>query len=220
MTNPAPGNDPDDPDRIPTQAELDAEDLAEIARTSKDREITERYPQRPVDPGPPPRALTRDALGAWIVAVVTAAICIVYSFATLGSIFERLTERLEPDMGDVKQINPGATASSMAHFWPIMLLTGWIVTLALSYPLLVGIAKHHSRNLRSIYSALVLVIMLFTPVVADLLFNYPGVPSAMRILAWTSFAALGVSVLMVFRSSVGAWLPPSMRVQPLRVFRG
>lgn len=219
MTNPGTGGGPDDSDRIPTQAELDAEDLAELARTSKDRELTERYPSRAVDPGPPPPALTRSAPAAWWIGAATAAVCIVYAFATLGSIIDRLTERLGADMEQARQIDPNADPASMATFWPWALLIGWILALAISYVLLRGIATHHSRNLRSIYVAVVVLSMLFTPVVSDLLFNYDDVASVFRWLPWVSVAALAVSVVMVFRSTVGAWLPPSMRVKPSRVFR-
>ncbi|MEZ5212395.1 hypothetical protein MYK68_01620 [Gordonia sp. PP30] len=219
MTFPGPHGDDDD-ERIPTQAELDAEDLAELARTSRDADLAARYPRRPADPGPPPAALVRDAVWAWYLSAVAALVCVIFGFATLGATRARLQARLEPQMEGVKQIDAHAQASSMAHFWPLALLIGWLIAMALSYPLLVNIAKHHSRNLRSIYAALSVVIILFVPLISDLLFKYPEVSPVIRVLAWVSVGALLLSVLMTFRRAAGAWLPSSTRIKPGRVRRG
>lgn len=219
MTLPGAWRDPDDPDRFPTQAELDAEDLAELARTSQDRALTERYPRRPDDPGPAPVALTRDALWMWYLSAGSALVCLIYGLATLGSEIDRLTTRLEPQMADVQTIDAQATAASIAGFWPPALLIGWLLAMAVTYPLLTGIARHHSRNLRSVYAAVCVVVALFVPLIADLLFAYDEVPTLIRVLAWISFGALLVSVVMTFRGSIGRWLPESMRVKPSRVWR-
>ncbi|GAC58162.1 hypothetical protein GOHSU_31_00230 [Gordonia hirsuta DSM 44140 = NBRC 16056] len=219
MTLPGAWRDPDDPDRIPTQAELDAEDLAELARTSQDRALTERYPRRPDDPGPAPVALTRDAMWMWYLSAATALVCLIYGLATLGSEIDRLTARLEPQMADVQTIDAQATAASIAGFWPPALLIGWLLAMAVTYPLLTGIARHHSRNLRSVYAAVCVVVALFVPLIADLLFAYDEVPAVIRVLAWVSFGALLASVVMTFRGGIGRWLPESMRVKPSRVWR-
>lgn len=219
MTTPGQWGDPDDEDRLPTQAELDAEDLAELARTSRDADLDARYPRRPLDPGPPPAALTRDALGAWYLAAAATLVCLVYGFATLGSIQDRLAARLEPQMAGVQKIDAHAQASSMASFWPPALLVGWLIAMALTYLLLISIAKHHSRNLRSIYAALTLVAVMFVPLTSDLLFSYPEVPAMIRVSAWVTVGALLLSVLMTFRGSVSRWLPASMRIKPSRVWR-
>lgn len=219
MTFPGAWGDPDDEERLPTQAELDAQDLAEIARNSRDGDLAARYPSRPADAGPPPVALTRDAVWAWYLAALAALACIAYGFATLGSTAARLTDRLEPQMAQVQTVDAGASASSMGSFWPPALLIGWLIGMGVSYPLLVSIARHHSRNLRSIFAAVSVLIALFVPLAADLLFAYPEVPSAFGVLAWICVGALLVSVLMTFRGSVGRWLPTTTRIRPSRVWR-
>lgn len=219
MTFPGAWGDPDDEDRLPTQAELDAEDLAELERTSRDADLTARYPRRPVDPGPPPTALTRDAVYAWYLSAAATLVCIVYGFATLGASIDRLADRLEPQMAEVQSIDATASASSMASFWPPTLLVGWLIAMAITYPLLVSIGRHHSRNLRSIFAAVSVLIVLFVPLVSDLLFDYPEVPSAFRVLSWVAVGALVLSVVMTFRGAVGRWLPSSTRVRPSRVWR-
>lgn len=219
MTLPGAWHDPDDSEHIPTQAELDAEDLAEIARTSADRALTERYPRRQQDPGPAPVALTRDALWIWYASAGAALVCIVYGLVTVGASRRRLADRLETQMSDVQQIDPQATADSIAGFWPPALLIGWLVAMAVTYPLLTAIAKHHSRNLRSMYAAVCVVVALFVPLIADLLFAYPQVPTVFRVLAWVSAALLLLSAVTTFRGAVGRWLPETTRVRPSRVWR-
>ncbi|AVL99373.1 hypothetical protein C6V83_02795 [Gordonia iterans] len=219
MTYPGTWGDPDDSEHIPTQAELDAEDLAELERSSRDADLAARYPRRPEDPGPPPTALTRDALICWYVAALAALACIVYGFATLGAAVDRLADRLEPQMAEVHQIDGTRTAESMAAFWPPALIAGWLVAIAITYPLLVAIGRHHSRNVRSIYAAVCILTVMFVPLISDLLFDYPEVPSVFRVAAWVSVAGLLLSVLMTFRGSVGGWLPASTRLKPSKVFR-
>ncbi|MGO3326871.1 hypothetical protein [Gordonia sp. (in: high G+C Gram-positive bacteria)] len=209
-----------DPDRIPTQAELDAEDLAEIARRSKDTAERDRYPTRPVDPGPPPLALTRDARVAWLLSAVAGLIWVVYGFANLSVTTSRLANRLRPGLEDVPDVDSAEKAHSLAQFWPPAFLVGIPIVVAVSGLMLVGIARGHSRNLRNVYLATVVVILLFVPVSADLLFNYPDSPRWVWTMAWIQFALLIVSALMTLRRSVGRWLPTTMRVRPMRVARG
>lgn len=209
-----------DPDRIPTQAELDAEDMAEIARQSKDADQRDRYPGRPVDPGPPPAALTRDARVAWLLSSAAGLVWVVYGLVNLSATTSRLADRLEPGLEEVPDVDPSEKAQSLAQFWPPAFLIGIPVVVALSWLLLVGIARSHSRNIRNVYLSVVVLILLFVPVCADLLFNYPDSPRWVWATAWIQFALLVVSAVMTLRRSVGQWLPPSMRVRPMRVARG
>ncbi|NED63802.1 hypothetical protein G3I15_22980, partial [Streptomyces sp. SID10244] len=68
----------------PSQAELDAEDLAEIARSSKDRDQANLYPPRTGDPGPAPVALTLHARVAFWGAAAAGLLSVVYGFVNLG----------------------------------------------------------------------------------------------------------------------------------------
>lgn len=219
MTFPGPRGDADEPDRLPTQAELDAQDLAEMAANPRETDLTARYPRRPADPGPPPRALTRDAVVTWWIALVAAVVCLGYGFANRSRISDWLEVRLEPEMAGAQRIDDSVSAESMAAFWPPALLIGWVIAMAVTYPLLRGIARHHSRNLRSIYAAVAILIALFLPLISDLLFGYPEVPQLIRVLVWVSVGALLLSMLMTFRGVVGRWLPESMRLRPSRVWR-
>ncbi|MFC0313388.1 hypothetical protein ACFQNE_13225 [Gordonia phosphorivorans] len=213
------GDEHGDGEPLPTQAELDAQDMAELAANRGTADLTSLYPRRQSDPGPAPWALARGARYAWYLAAVSAAVCIGYGFATLGSTVERLRARLEPQMAEVTTIDAGASASSMASFWPPALLVGWVIAMGVTYPLLVAIGNHHSRNLRSIYAAVSVLVIMFVPLVTDLLFAYPAVPTAFRVCGWVSAAALVLSVLMTFSGAVGRWLPASTRIKPSRVWR-
>ncbi|MFM9376947.1 hypothetical protein [Gordonia sp. VNK21] len=220
MTDPGHRGDPDDPDRIPTQAELDAEDLAELERTSRDADIVDRYPRRRDDPGPAPRVLAHSVRVVWWIAAAAAAAYVVAGFVQRGTITDLLAGRLEPGLAEVNDADAGDAADraqSMAQFWPPALLIGMVVLMALSYPLLVGIAGQHSRNLRSMYAAVVVVAALFTPVIGDLLFSYDEINVVVRALPWVQFAALLLTLLMVFRRAVNQWLPTSNRVKPGRM---
>lgn len=219
MTYPSSWGQPDDGEPIPTQAELDAQDMAELAADRDRSDLTSHYPRPKADPGPPPWTLTTGAVYAWYLAAASALVCIVYGFATLGSEMDRLEARLKPQMADVTTIDADATASSMASFWPPALLVGWVIALGITYPLLMGIAKHHSRNLRSIYAAVSVLVILFVPLVADLLFAYPEVSIAYRVLSWVSVGALIASVVLTFSGGAGRWLPASNRIKPSRVWR-
>lgn len=220
MTTPG---SPDDPslDRLPTQAELDAEDLAEIAKASEKRNLSNRYPTRPDEPGPAPIALTRDARVLWWIAAAFGLAWVIYGLANLSWLEDLMAVRLRPGLQDIPGVDPDSKALSMASFWTPALLIGMPLFTALSYPLLIGIVKMNSRNLRSIYIAVVAVTVLFTIVGADLLFNYPEVSSAWRVLAWIECGALILSVLVTLRRAPNEWLPKtSMVVKPFRKPRG
>ncbi|AUH67716.1 MULTISPECIES: hypothetical protein [Gordonia] len=216
MTTPGPFDDDADRDRIPTQAELDAEDLAEIARRSKDSDLSGRYPARPVDPGPPPVALVRDARVVWAIAAVACLAWVVYGFANLSWLEGLMAERLQPGLQNVPGVDPGEKAASMASFWTPALLVGIPLFTALGYPLLVGTARAHSRNLRSIYLSVITVTVLFTVVGADLLFHYPEVSASLRVLAWVQCGVLVLSALITLRRPINEWLPKSMAMKPFR----
>ncbi|WP_026919751.1 hypothetical protein [Gordonia shandongensis] len=205
-----------EPDRIPTQAELDAEDMAEIARRSKDADHRNRYPSRPVDPGPAPAALTRHAPVLWAVAAVACLTWMIYGFVELGTVERLMVDRLLPGLTEMKGVDPTEKAESLASFWIPALLIGIPLVTLVTYPLLRAIASSHSRNLRSIYAAVVVVTVLFVIVGADLLFAYPELPAFARIAAWVQCGALVLSVIVTMRGVVSAWLPPSMTIRPFR----
>ncbi|NLG46482.1 hypothetical protein [Gordonia sp. (in: high G+C Gram-positive bacteria)] len=216
MTTAGPSDpDPDRP-RIPTQAELDAEDMAEIARLSKDKDRQNRYPSRRADPGPPPAPLVRDARVLWWIAATACLAWVMYGLINLGWLEDLMAERLLPGLYDVPDVDPESKASSMADFWTPALLLGIPLFTALGYPLLVGIAKSNSRNVRSIYLALITVTVLFTVVGADLLFGYDEVSVTVRILAWVQCGALVLSGIVTMRRSISQWLPGAMTVKPFR----
>ena len=219
MTFP-PGGLPGGPDdRIPTQAELDAEDLAEIARKSNDSDHRDRYPARPPEAGPAPAALVRDARVLWIASGIACVVWILYGLIEFGRIRslmeERLMPGLAPDLADARE-----KAHQLAGFWPIAFMVGIPLLLALTWPMLVWIAKGHSRNLRSVYLSTIVVLVLFIPVCADLMFNYPEIPRWVGITAWIQAGLLVLSGLSTLRRDVGRWLPPSMRMKPMRMVRG
>ncbi|MBM7368368.1 hypothetical protein [Gordonia hydrophobica] len=219
MTTPSPSDDADRP-RIPTQAELDAEDMAEIARRSKDNDHTNRYPARPVDPGAAPTALTRDARIVWYLGAAACLAWMIYGLTNLSWLEQLMAQRLLPGLESVPDVDPNTESASMAGFWTPGLLIGIPVFTALGYPLLVGIAKTHSRNMRSIYLALIVVTVLFTVVGADLLFGYDEVSVVVRVLAWVHCGALVLSGLLTLRKQVNEWLPQSMAAKPFRRSRG
>ncbi|MFT3660376.1 MAG: hypothetical protein QM809_02955 [Gordonia sp. (in: high G+C Gram-positive bacteria)] len=212
-----PGTRGHDDERIPTQAELDAEDLAEIERSRNRRPAYLPRPQE--DPGPPPAALTRDAVLCWYVSAVAALVAVGYGLATLGATGERLRARWEPELAEANRLPGASSAESMASFWPSTLLIGWLVTMALSYPLLIVIDRRHSRQARTVYVSFGVMIVLFAPFIWDLLFDHPEVPAVFGVAVWVSAGALVASLLMTLRGVVGAWLPPSTRLRPSKAFR-
>ncbi|GAB32984.1 hypothetical protein GOOTI_035_00330 [Gordonia otitidis NBRC 100426] len=213
--------DPDDPDRVPTQAELDAEDLAAIERRSKDKDEAMLYPSRPVDPGPPPRALTVHARVAFWGAAVAAMVSFVYGLVNIGTIEGLLRDRLREGVAsDPRNAAPADRIDSLANFFPVFMLVMIVVFLVVEYALLVGAASHHSRNCRNFYLAAVVVNLLCIPSGIDLLFRYPDLWSAMPIIGWLQFALLVVSALCTIQKSVNRWLPQSTRMRPTRMLRG
>ncbi|GAB18876.1 hypothetical protein GOEFS_069_00020 [Gordonia effusa NBRC 100432] len=212
--------DPDQPDRIPTQAELDADDLAEIARTSKDRDVSSLYPVRPVDPGPPPVALALHARVAWWGAAAMGLITVVYGFLNLGLISDLLRQRLIDGIAqDPKNASPADQVDSIAGFFPPFMLVMIVVFLAIEYPLLVGAANHHSRHVRNFFVATVVVNILSVPIGIDLLLRYPDVSSVMILVAWIQAGLLAISALCAMRRPVNRWLPESTRMKPSKMFR-
>lgn len=212
--------DPDQPDRIPTQAELDAEDLAEIARTSADRDVAALYPSRPDDPGVPPAALTLHARILWFGAAVAALVIVVYGFLNLGLISDALRQRLVEGVAtDPKNASPVDQIDSIAGFFPPFMLVMIVVLLAIEYPLLAGTVTYHSRNARNFFVSAVVVNLLCIPIGIDLLLRYPTVPSELIIVAWIQFALLLLAALCSLRRAVNTWLPDSTRMKPSKMFR-
>ncbi|MDL9937571.1 hypothetical protein QSJ18_12515 [Gordonia sp. ABSL1-1] len=210
----------DDPDRIPTQAELDAEDLAEMARTSRDRDLSALYPGRLDDPGAPPRPLVVHARVAWWGAAICGAILVVYGFLNLSMITDLLRQRLLDGLADdPRNSAPEDRVDSLAGFFPPFMLVMIVVLLAIQYPLLVAIANHHSRSCRSFFVATIIVNLLCVPIGVDLLFRYDEVWSAMVVISWIEFALLLLAGLLTMRRVVDRWLPPSTRMQPSKMFR-
>jgi hypothetical protein len=215
MTEPA-----DDADRIPTQAELDAEDLAAIARRSKDRDEANLYPERFDDPGPPPAALVLHARVAWWGAALAGLVSAVYGFVSMSTITDLLRARLvEGVVDDPRNASPADRVDSLAGFFPPFMLIMIVVFLAVEYALLVAAANHHSRNCRNFFLSAVVVNLLCIPIGIDLLFDYPEVPSAIAVLGWVQFGLLVVAALMTLRRSVNQWLPVSTRMRPTRMLR-
>ena len=210
-----------DADRIPTQAELDAQDLAELARTSKDSDHARLYPPRIDDPGPPPSALIRDARIAWFGAAAAGAVSVIYGFLNLGMITDLLARRLAEGVAqDPKDAAKPEQVDSLAHFFPPFMLIMIVVFLAIEYPLLTAVARHHSRDVRSFLLAAIIVNLLCIPVGIDLLFRYPEVWPALPIIGWVQFGFLVVTAGCLLRRPVNQWLPPSTRIRPSRVLRG
>lgn len=211
---------PDDPD-LPSQAELDAEDLAELGRTSGDRDHANLYPKPEVDPGPAPRALTVHARLVFYGAALSGALCVLYGVLTAGAVTERLRDRLL--LGVIEE--PGVELSTdgitgFAGWAPWFMFTVTVLLLVVEGALLVWTVRHHSRNLRNLFLTTVLVNLLCIPIGLDLLFRYPDVWSGVTILAWIQFGLLTLSAILVLRKPVELWLPPSTRMRPMRLLRG
>ncbi|MEE4024494.1 hypothetical protein V1Y59_15520 [Gordonia sp. PKS22-38] len=212
--------DPDDPDRIPTQAELDAEDLAAIERSSRDRDDANLYPPPPGDPGPPPVALSLHARVAWWGAAVAGLVSVVYGFVNLGMITDLLRVRLlEGVVADPNNASPEEQVDSLAGFFPPFMLVMIVVFLAAEYALLVAAATQHSRTCRNFFLAAVVINLLCIPIGIDLLFEYPEVWSAMPVIAWLQFGLLIIAGLFTVRRGVNQWLPDSTRMRPTKMFR-
>ncbi|WP_439031365.1 hypothetical protein [Gordonia terrae] len=210
-----------EPERIPTQAELDAEDLAALERSSRDRDQAALYPPRPTDPGTPPAALALHARIAWWAAAVIGVVLVLYGFFSLGTITDDLRARLlEGVAADPANAAPENEVDTLAGFFPPFMLVMIIVVLAIEYACLVAAATHHSRHLRNFFLAAVVVHLLCIPVGVDLLFRYPDVSSIMVVLSYLQFGLLVVAALCTLRRPVNRWLPDSTRMKPTRMIRG
>lgn len=210
-----------DPDRVPSQAELDAEDLAALERSSRDRDQAALYPARPGDPGRPPDALAVHARIVWWGAAVIGFVLTIYGFFNLGTITDDLRGRLlEGVVADPANSAPESEVDTLAGFFPPFMLVMIIVVLAIEYACLVTAATQHSRHLRNFFLAAVVVHLLCIPVGVDLLFRYPDVSSTMVVLSYAQFALLVVAALCTLRRPVNQWLPESTRMKPTRMMRG
>jgi hypothetical protein len=211
-----PVNVPPDLEGMPSLAELDALDLAaiEAGRQSKDKD------HAVIDePTPPPAALYHAWL-LWLGAAAAAAVSIVYGFANLGSISDLLNERLQTGVvEDPNNAAPADNIDSLSSFFPPAMLVATVVLLAVQYPLLVATSRRRSRGARNVYVTMVVVMLLCIPLGIDLLFDYPSISGAIRVLGWLQFALLLLSALFTLRRSVNRWLPPSMRMRPTQIIR-
>lgn len=207
---------PPDLEGMPSLADLDAADMAAIeqGRTSKDKDHADFG-----EDTPPPDSLYHAWL-LWLGAASAALIGVIYGFVNLGTITDLLKDRLLEDVRDdpansapVDQIN------SLSGFFPPAMLITTLVLLAVQYPLLVAIGRRRNRGARNIFVTMALVMLLCIPMGIDLLFDYPEVPAAIRILGWVQFALLLLSALFTLRRGVNQWLPPSARMKPTAIFR-
>lgn len=209
-------NVPPDLEGMPTLAELDAIDMAEIAagRKSKDKDHANFD-----EPAPPPASL-QHALILWLGAAAAALVSVVYGFANLGSIGDLLNERLQ--LGVTQDPNNAAPADkidSLSNLFPPALLITTLILLAIQYPLLIATSRRRSRGTRNVYVTMVVVTLLCIPMGIDLLFDYPPVPVEIRVVGWIQFALLLLSALFTLRRGVNRWLPPSERMKPSHLIR-
>lgn len=194
--------------------------MAEIARTSKDRDVSALYPTRAGDPGPPPVALALHARVAWWGAAVAGLVVVVYGFVNLGLISDLLRQRLvQGIVDDPHNASPAGQVDSIAGFFPPFMLVMIVVFLAAEYSMLMGAATHHSRHVRNFFVATVVVNVLCVPIGVDLLLRYSEIPSALVIISWTQAALLVVAMLFTLRRPVDRWLPESTRMKPTKMFR-
>lgn len=207
---------PPDLEGMPTLAELDAMDMAEIAdgRRSKDKDHANFD-----EPAPPPASL-QHALLLWLGAAAAALVSVVYGFANLGSISDLLNERLQIDVTeDPNNAAPADQIDSLSNLFPSALLITTLILLAVQYPLLVATSRRRSRGTRNVYVTMVVVTLLCIPMGIDLLFNYPPIPVEIRVVGWVQFALLLLSALFMLRRAVNRWLPPSERMKPSQLIR-
>lgn len=216
------GDDGEFPDRdipgqdIPSQAELDAEDMAELAkRSSQDRDQASLYPVRRGEPGAVPVPLAKHAVACFWAAAVAGAICLVYGFVNLGTVKDLLYVRLLDGVRD----DPGNAApedqiSGISSVFPPVMLVLIAVFLAVEYLLLVNTARHNSRGVRNVYLSVVVVNMMCIPIGIDLLFAYSGLSTVIVVLGWAQLVLLAFSALCTLRKEVNEWLPAPNRVRP------
>lgn len=221
MTDPSTAPGAGDSEHRPTQAELDAEDLAELRRTSTDRDRAELYPRPRSEPGAPPAALVTHARVVWWAAAIACLVCVVYGFAHLGQIEELLRARLLQGAAQGSSSNrlTPEKADSLAHTLPVPMLIAAVLLLVVEYITLVATATHHSRGSRSVFLTLVVVNVLCIPIGLDLLFRYDELWSAIVVIGWMQAALLVVAAVMTLRRSVDRWLPESTRIRPGRMMR-
>jgi uncharacterized membrane protein YhaH (DUF805 family) len=208
----------DESDRTPTQAELDAMDLAALTRSSTESHVG--YPARQTAEGPPPAALVRDAWVFWWIAAAAGIASAVYLLLNIGSISDSLQQRL---VDDIASEGPNAKApadqfNGLAHFLPPFMLVVLVVLLVMQYVLLRATGVHHSRNSRNIFLALVLINLVCIPTGMDLL-QFAKDAKTMVIVGWIQFGALILAALCTLRPSVGRWLPPSRGLSPVKALR-
>lgn len=209
-----------DPDHIPTQAELDAEDLAQLAHSSRDKDEANLYPGRPADPGPAPAALAVHARVAFWGAAAAGVVCLIYGFLNLGTIGDQLRDRMLTDAVATPKGEPSAEQiDTFANVLPIVGLVVLALFLLGEGLFLFATANHHSRSCRSFFLALVALNLLCIPVGLDLFFRYPPLWSGIVILGWLQFGLLVVAAVMSLRRSVNRWLPESTRLRPTRMMR-
>ncbi|MBJ7290899.1 hypothetical protein [Williamsia sp.] len=207
---------PDRDDRVPSLAELDAMDLAEIeaGRTSADKDLKPSD-----DAGPVPRAL-HHARVLWIGGAIAGLASFAYGFLNLGTVTDALRRRLEEGVAvDPKNSAAPDQVGSLASTIPPVLLVLIVVLLAIQYPLLMAISRHNSRNCRSFYVTAVLVMLASIPIGIDLLFSYSEVSVVIRVVGWVQFALLLLSALFTLRRSVNTWLPSTMKFMPGQTLR-
>ncbi|MEP9416188.1 hypothetical protein ABLE92_17905 [Gordonia sp. VNQ95] len=212
---------PDDADRTPTQAELDAEDLAELRkRNSADRDRANLYPKRPGAPGPAPAALVLHARVAWWAAAVCGLICIVYGAVNLGATRDALRHRMLVDAVTTPKGQP--TGDQITTFADVLPVAGLVIAalfLVGEYAFLVAAVSHHSRNCRNFFLAIVALHLMCIPIGLDLFFRYPELWSGSVVLGWLQFALLVIAAVMTLRRGVNRWLPESTRMRPTRMLR-
>ncbi len=208
----------DDPDRIPTQAELDAMDLEELTRTSADTSVD--YPTRGDVSGPAPAALVRDAWVCWWIGAAAGLAAAGYLVANMGPIIDSLQQRL---VDDIARAGPNAKApadrfSAISHFLPPFMLVVIVVLLVAQFALLRATSVHHSRNSRNIFLAMVLINLVCIPTGMDLLRFADSAPT-MVVIGWIQFGALALAALCTLRPAVGRWLPSARGPRPGKLWR-
>lgn len=219
----------DDPDRIPSQAELDAMDLAELTRSSAEADV--RYPQREEDPGPVPAALARDAWVLWWFGAAAGIASAVYLLLNLGAISDALQDRLRTDMEKAiaeaasrvekttsQPVMPPDEFHGLSHFLPPVMLGAIVLLLAAQFFLLRAVTVHHSRNARNIFLAVVLINLVCIPTGMDLLKFSESAPT-MVIVGWIQFGALALAALSTLRPAASRWLPAARSMRPSKMMR-
>ncbi|HMS77711.1 hypothetical protein [Gordonia sp. (in: high G+C Gram-positive bacteria)] len=201
---------------IPSQAELDAEDMAELAkRSSHDRDRAGLYPVRNTNPGPVPVPLAKHAVACFWAAASAGAICLIYGFLNLGTIqdllYARLLDGVRNDPGNAA---PEDKISGMSSTFPPVMLVLIAVFLAVEYLLLVNTAKHNSRGMRNVYLSVVVVNMMCIPIGIDLLFAYQRLSVVIVVIGWAQLVLLAFSALCTLRKEVNDWLPAPNKVRP------